>query len=313
MSTLGIRKASWRCRVTCVGVLVLAGGVARPGSAQELEPGAYAVAPQGTNVFVLSNATNFGDLAFDPTGPIDEASATINATTIGYARAWSLAGRSAQVAVGVPLVAGHLEGSYLGEHAEVSRYGQGDPRVRVAVNLFGAPAMDRRTFVQQRRPRMVGASLTVSVPLGRYSSDRLINIGSHRWGFKPEIGVVLSRQRWTFEGYGGVWFFTTNHEAYRGAVRSQAPIVSMQAHVQYAFTPRWLVSGNANFYTGGRTTVNDKLNFDLQRNSRLGLTVIHPLAGGRVVRAAISRGAYTTIGGDFTSVAVAFQQAWGGR
>jgi hypothetical protein len=281
--------------------------------AQELEPGAYAVAPLGMNVFVISNGSSVGDVAFDPTGPIDEASASINVTTLGYGRSWSLAGRSAQVAVGVPIVAGHLDGRFLGESASVSRYGPGDPRMRVAVNLYGAPAMARQAFASHRRPRLVGASLTVSAPLGRYTSDRLINIGNHRWAFKPEIGVVFVRGRWTFETYGGVWLFTENDDGYKGAVRAQAPIGSAQFHVQYAVRPRLLVSANANCYGGGRTTVNDKANVDLQRNSRVGVTVTRPLPGGRVLRVAVSRGAVTTVGADFTSVAVSFQQAWGGR
>lgn len=281
--------------------------------AQELEPGAYAVAPLGMNVFIAANTSSFGDVAFDPTGPIDEGRATIHLTTLGYGRVWSLAGRSAQIAVGVPIVAGHLEGRFLGESASVSRHGSGDPRIRVAVNLYGAPAMARAAFAAQRRPRLVGASLTVSAPLGRYTSERLINIGNNRWAFKPEIGVVFARRRWTFETYGGVWLFTKNDDGYRGAVRTQAPIGSMQFHVQYAFTPRLLVSANTNYYSGGRTTVNDRANVDLQRNSRVGVTVIRPLARGRILRAAVSRGAVTTVGADFTSVAVGFQQAWGGR
>jgi hypothetical protein len=281
--------------------------------AQELEPGAYAVAPRGMNVFVASTASSFGDVAFDPTGPIDEARASIHLMTLGYGRSWNLVGRSAQLAVGVPILAGHLDGRFLGEPASVSRYGPGDPRVRVAVNLYGAPAMARAAFASHRRPRLVGASLTVSAPLGRYTSERLINIGNNRWAFKPEIGVVFVRKRWTFETYGGVWLFTKNDDGYKGAVRTQAPIGSMQFHVQYAFAPRLLVSANTNYYLGGRTTVNDAANVDLQRNSRVGVTVIRPLSRGRMLRAAVSRGAVTTVGADFTSVAVAFQQAWGGR
>ncbi len=53
----------------------------------------------------------------------------------------SLAGRSANAGVVVPVIAGHVEGRYLGEPAEVDRFGLGDPRFRVAVNLYGAPSM----------------------------------------------------------------------------------------------------------------------------------------------------------------------------
>jgi hypothetical protein len=278
--------------------------------AQELEPGAYAVAPVGLNVVVVANTFSFGDIAFDPSGPIDEARSRINATALGYIRAVNLAGRSGQIAVAVPIIVGHIEGRYLGEPAEVTRSGVGDVRLRLAINLYGAPAMDRKEFAAHRRTRSVGASLVVAMPTGPYSSDRLINIGNDRWGFKPELGLVHSAGRWTVEVYGGVWLFTTNERFYRGSVRAQDPIGSAQFHVHYAIRPRLGLSGNVNFYAGGRTTVNGQQRLDLQRNSRFGLTMVKPLSRGQTLRAAISSGAYTTIGADFTSLSVAWQRAW---
>ena len=224
----------------------------------------------------------------------------------------NLAGRSGQIAIAVPIVVGHVEGQYLGEFAEVDRYGPADPRFRVAVNLYGAPAMNLKSFAANRPRRLVGVSLTVAMPFGRYSSERLINIGNDRWAFKPEMGVVQTIGRWMVEAYGGVWLFTDNDEFYRGSVRTQQPIASAQLHLQYALRPRLQLSGNANYYSGGRSTVNGRQNSDLQRNSRVGITMARPLSGGRTLRLALSRGAYTSIGADFTSVSVAFQRMWGG-
>jgi hypothetical protein len=71
----------------------------------------------------------------------------------------------------------------------------------------------------------------------------------------------------------------------------------------------WLAA-NANFYTGGRTTIGGKQNLDLQRNSRLGATFSSALKRGHAIRLAVSQGAYTTIGADFTSIAVSYNYAW---
>lgn len=296
---------------TCVLLLLALGvTVARPAAAQELEPGAYAVAPKGLNVFVLANTFSFGDLAFDPAGPISDASARINTMSAGLVHMTSLFGRSAQVSVGVPIVGGHLEGVYLGERAEVTRVGLGDPRVRLGVNLYGAPAMDRKAFATYRQRRLIGASVTVSLPLGPSSPDRLINIGAHRWAVKPEMAFVSTVGKWTLEVFGGAWFFGENDEFYRGSVRTQDPLASLQFHVNYVVKPRLQLSGNMNFYAGGRTTVNGTENLDLQKNSRVGLTVKQLLSGSRALRYAISRGAYTTIGADFLALSFSFQQAW---
>jgi hypothetical protein len=299
-------------RVTRVLAIVLSCGALALTEvrAQELEPGAYAVAPVGLNIVLVANTFSVGDLSFDPAGPIDEARSRINVTALGYIRALNLAGRSGQIAIAVPIVVGHLEGRYLGEQAEVTRSGAGDARLRIAINLYGAPVLDRRAFATYRTRRSLGASLTVAMPSGRYSSDRLINVGGDRWAFKPELGFVQGVGRWVFEAYGGVWLFTKNDPFYRGSIRTQDPIASAQFHVHYVVAPRLELSANTNFYAGGRTTLNGRRNLDLQRNSRVGLTMVTRLPRGHTLRTAISGGAYTTIGADFTSVSVAWQRAW---
>ena len=71
----------------------------------------------------------------------------------------------------------------------------------------------------------------------------------------------------------------------------------------------WLAA-DANFYEGGRTTVGGNANIDLQKNSRIGATFSRGLGGGHAIRASVSRGAYTTIGADFTSIAFGYNYAW---
>ena len=65
--------------------------------AQELEPGAYWPIPRGLNIVTVVNSFNWGDVAFDPSAPIDKANAKINTTAFSFTRAFSLAGRSANV------------------------------------------------------------------------------------------------------------------------------------------------------------------------------------------------------------------------
>ncbi len=279
-------------------------------SAQELEPGAYWPIPVGMNIVTLVNSFNWGDLAFDPSAPIDEANAAIDTTAFAFTRAFSLAGRSANAGVVVPLIAGHLEGLYLGEPAEVSRFGQGDPRLRFAVNLYGAPAMPPKTFASYRQRTILGVSITVAPPLGQYDSAKLINLGNNRWSFKPELGFSQTYGRWVVEAMAGVWLFTDNTDFVGGRTREQEPIVATQVHLTYRFKPgRWLAA-DANYFTGGQTTIGGKQNLDLQRNSRIGATYSSVIKRGHAIRVSVSRGAYTTIGADFTSIAVGYNYAW---
>ena len=77
-----------RAAAVLVAVVLLPVGAA----AQELEPGAYWPLPRGLNIVTVANSLNWGDLAFDPAAPIDEASAIINTTALAFTTAFGLAG-----------------------------------------------------------------------------------------------------------------------------------------------------------------------------------------------------------------------------
>ena len=229
---------------------------------------------------------------------------------MSFTRAFSLAGRSANFGLGFPIVGGHIEGLYLGEPAEVNRFGQADPRLRLAVNLYGAPAMTPPAFASYRQQTIVGISLTVAPPLGQYDPAKLINVGTNRWSFKPEVGISRTRGQWVLEAAAGVWLFTDNTDFFGGRTREQDPIVATQVHLTYKFTRTMWLAGNANYFAGGRTTIAGRENLDLQRNSRVGATFSSAVGRRQAIRVAISHGAYTTIGAAFTSLAAGYNYAW---
>jgi len=301
-----LTEPSFFCAVTALALLLMP----VPASAQELEPGAYWPLPAGLNIVTIVNSFNWGDLAFDPAAPIDEGSARINTTALSFTRAFSLAGRSANAGAALPLIGGHVEGLYLGEPAEVGRFGQGDPRLRLAVNLYGAPAMTPQAFAAYQQQTIVGVSLTVAPPLGQYDSTKLINVGTNRWSFKPEVGFSRTYGQWIVEGMAGAWLFTDNTEFVGGRTREQDPVAAVQFHVTYKFKRTMWLAGDANYFTGGRTTIGGRQNVDLQRNSRIGATFSTAIARGQAIRVSVSRGAYTTIGADFTSIAAGYNYSW---
>ena len=57
---------------------------------------------------------------------------------------------------------------------------------------------------------LLGASLVVIAPTGQYDPMHVINWGINRWAFKPELGYSQRWGHWVLDGYGGVWFYTTN-------------------------------------------------------------------------------------------------------
>lgn len=305
LSGRAVRTALARCAT--LGICLVLAATCR---AQELEPGAYWPIPAGLNIVTVATNVSWGDVTFDPALPIDEARATLGTTALAFTRAFDFAGRSANIGVVSPIIGGRVSGNYLNEFTEIERFGLGDPRLRLAVNLHGAPAMSPRAFAAYRQKLIVGVSLSVVPPLGQYTNTRLINLGSHRWSFKPEVGLSRQYGKWVLEMMAGAWFFTDNDDFYGGRTRAQKPIQVTQVHLTHRFSRGTWLSGNANFYVGGRTSIDGIPNLDLQRNSRIGLTFSKTLSRGHSIRASVSRGAYTTIGADFSAIGFAYNYAW---
>jgi Putative MetA-pathway of phenol degradation len=285
----------------------------RPLHAQQLEPRAYAPSPVGVNVVIVGDAVSTGDLSFDPSIPVTNGHADLNIAAGGYLRTLDLFGRSANIGFLVPYVHGDVSGLLLGQYASAHRSAFGDPSVRLAVNLYGAPAMTPKEFAAYHEGTIVGASLVVVAPLGAYDSSKLVNVGANRWAFKPELGLSRAVGPWTFEGDVAAWLFTDNGDFYGGRTRSQDPISALQLHVIYTFRPRLWLAVDSTYYNGGRTTINGKRNFDLQQNSRAGITLALPIGRQQALKVAYSKGARTRIGGDFDTVGVSYSYAWADR
>ena len=221
-------------------------------AAQELTPGAYWPLPVRINILTFVNSVNWGDVTFDPALPTENARGTIDTVASAYTRTLSIAGRSANVGLQFPILGGHVEGLYLGVPTERGQFGLGDPRFSLGVNLYGAPAMTPQAHATYRMRTIVGASLTVAAPLGEYDDSKLLNLGSNRWAVKPEIGLSRAAGRWIVEVMAGIWLFTDNSDFSGGQTREQDPIVSVQGHVTYRFSPRVWLAGDANFTGAAR-------------------------------------------------------------
>jgi len=276
-------------------------------AAQDLEPRAYSPAPVGTNFVVFTYSRSSGDFLPDPTLPIQNADVHFNTAVLGYYHSFGLFGRQTTAALGVPYVWGSGSALLNGVPTRVYRSGLGDPGLRISYNLYGSPAVRPQEFKKQRHRTIVGISLLVSAPLGQYKPRLLVNIGTNRWSFKPQIGFSREVQPWTFDLYLGGYFFTENSNFLGDHVRKQAPMGATQVHISYTFRPGMWAAVDGIYYTGGRTTVDGVQNNDLQQNVRVGVTFALPIQRTQSLKFQYARGAVVRVGGDFTTVAVTYQ------
>jgi len=302
------QRTAFRVASAVVAVTLAAAGTA---SAQELEPRAYSPSPLGTNFFGIVLGNSQGGVLFDPAVPITDADASINTASLAYGRTFGLWGRQGLVTVAVPYAWGDVEGFVAEEARRVTRSGLADARVKASLNLLGSPALDRKAFAAASRGTILGLSLTVQAPVGEYDNTKLINLGTNRWSFKPEVGVSVPVGRWFLDAYAGAWFFTDNDEFYPGEVtRRQDPVTTFQLHAGYTFRSRSWVAFDATWYGGGASTSDDGPPSERLSNSRIGATLAIPITARQSLKIGASTGASARVGSDFDSVAVAWQMLW---
>jgi hypothetical protein len=193
----------------------------------------------------------------------------------------------------------------------ISRSGLSDARFKLSVNLLRNPAMRAREFAKAPRKTILGTSLTVGAPSGQYYGTKLINLGTNRWSFKPEIGVAVPKGRWDFDAYLGVWLFTHNTDFYPGGLeRSQDPVVSLQGHVSYRFRPRLWAAFDATWYNGGGARVEGGAPIGGMNNARLGATLSIPAGRSQSFKLAYSSGVIVRSGTNFRVLSVGWQWLW---
>jgi hypothetical protein len=151
----------------------------------------------------------------------------------------------------------------------------------------------------------------------QYSSTELVNWGSNRWALKPEVGYSERWGHWLLDGYAGVWFYTTNSAFYDGPVskpQNESPIGALEGHLSYDARPRFWVSLDANFWTGGITSLSGIRNLATkQTGSRIGGTAPIPITKHQSIKFSYSNGTYIIFGGNYQNVSVAWQYSWVGR
>jgi hypothetical protein len=282
--------------------------------AQELEPRSLQNAPVGTTFLVLASGFSHGNLLFDPALPIENAEADVFSVAGGLVRAIGLFGLSGKAGMVVPFVTGTWQGSVSGIDTSTSRTGFADPRLQLAVNFVGAPALTRSGMRDYRQTTVVGMQLAVSLPIGEYHPDRLINLGTNRWSFQPRLGLSHTvGTRWVFEAYAGATVYTVNHDFYGGQTLEQDPFLEVQAHAIYAIRgPALWTAVSAGYGWGGRSTINGMAN-DALSNARLSAMVRLPITGGHGLKLVYINGLTTALGADFDTFQLGYQYAFGGK
>jgi hypothetical protein len=299
-------------RRAALAAALLLGLIGAGARAQQIEPRSYANAPVGVNFLLGGYVWTDGGVSVDPSIPLQDGHITTDAAFVAYARTIAIGSLSGKVDAALPY--GWLTGTatYAGTPVRRDVNGFGDLRMRLSVNLYGAPAVDAQQFRAYRQDLIVGASLQVTAPSGQYDPDRLVNIGTNRWSVKPEVGVSKALGAWILELAAAATIYTVNFDFYGGNRFSQDPVYAFQGHVIYNFRPGLWAAVDGTWYGGGRSCVNGDPSGDLKGSTRVGLTLALPVTVHNAVKLYGSTGLSTRTGDKFDAIGVAWQYRWGG-
>jgi hypothetical protein len=285
--------------------------------AQDLAPRAYLTTPLHSNAVTLTWSYYHGAVNLNGTLPITGATGTYHVPIFSYYHAFNCFGRSANITVSLPYAVGMFSGEVLGTKGSIYRSGLLDFSGRVSINLKGGPAMQPVRFAKWKQKTILGVSLKVVAPTGQYNPTKLINWGINRWALKPELGYSKRWGNWVLDGYGGVWFYTTNPAFFDIPVpkpQTEEPVGSFEGHFSHNFGFRAWASLDGNFWWGGVTALNRIRNLQTkQTSSRIGGTISLPLTKHQSIKVAYSNGSYIRFGGNYQNLQLAWQYSWIGQ
>lgn len=276
---------------------------------QDLEPRVYANVPKKLNVAAIGYAFMDGNVLTEPSLPISDFTIQSHNLAATYVRTFGLSNKLARIQVALPYTFMDGSANVNGENITGSRTGFGDMKVRFGVNLLGSPALDKSEFRKFEQKTILGVSFVTSIPTGKYYEDKRVNIGTNRWGFKPEIGISQRFSHFYAEVYGGVWFYTDNND-FQGKKMEQKPTGSLQAHASYYFKNGMWLGFNTTWFFGGQTIIDGVGEDSEVDNWRVGGTFSTPIAKGQSLRFQYHIGAYTNNGLNYYALTAAYQYSF---
>jgi hypothetical protein len=280
--------------------------------AQFTDPRTYDNAPVGVNQLELAYAYAHSNASIDTSLIVAGAQFNLNQGTVEYTRDFSFLHRLAWAEASVPLAG--LAGSVAGTNIHGSTTGAGDSSYELAMLLKGGPALSVAQFASYKPATTVGVSLTITAPTGAYHADKLLNLGSNRWSFKPEIAVSHPfgpKQKWEIDGYADAYFYTDNTSYHGVETLRQQALPGLEGHISYSFTSSLWASLDTRYSSRGDSFVNGVDQNNSQQNFILGSEVNVSLNRQNSLVFDFAKALVHQNGPAYTGFAVKYTHSWG--
>ncbi len=220
----------------------------------------------------------------DTTLPVDGLSLNADLYILRYARSFGVDGRSSAVQIVQP----YADASASFDNARFfdgtkHHGGMADTQLVLVHNIFGGPALTKEEFASWTPETFLTGALWITAPTGDYDKDRVLNIGSNRWVFKPEIGFGTPIGPTWLEINSWVSLFGDNDEYQGESTLEQKALYAIEGHYSYTFNRALWASLDATYSRGGETRIDGDWQDNKQENALLGASMgfmLSPQFGG---------------------------------
>jgi hypothetical protein len=229
-------------------------------------PRSQVLIPTGVNILVPTYLDLKGSYSFGGNILLPNAEVTSDVFVLTYMRAFAIGDRYAQIWVNP--IWGRIDARGTVTHpgtgqqfsAAIDASGMFDPVVNFKIGLLGAEPLGLKDMGKQNRDFQLSAFASVTIPIGEYDSDKLLNLGTNTWALRLGMPMVVSMgsspQTPTFlEIFPSVTFYEDNDDPTMGASkREQDPLFQIENHLSHSFTPKFWGSIDLRYRQGGETT-----------------------------------------------------------
>jgi hypothetical protein len=269
-----------------------------------------------TSIGAVAYVYTQANIQLDPLLQIEDLDLNMQTVALRYIRTFEILGKSSRFELGQSYKMGTWDGLLKGEPATAKRQGIDDTLVRLSTILYGAPPLKGEEYEAYRESvansdTLIGAGLAMQLPTGRYSSDYLLNLGSNRFTFRPQLGITHQRGPWQFEASCAVWFLADNDLFWNETKREQKPFYTVQSHINYTIRPGVWLSSGVGYGVGGENTINGVSKNDRGENLAFTASAGYSISrnmGFKLGYVGIRTHSHT--GFDSNSIAMSFSVVW---
>jgi len=256
----------------------------------------------------------------DTEASIAVASYAHHLTVLGRASSFAvnIVGGSVDVVVDTNLI----PTSYLppgvspGDTLRQSTSGYADPGLQFVTNLYGTTQLKSTVDLLNYEPRLtVDIAAMLGVPIGKYDSNDLVNMGQNRWFTR--IALPLKYHFGTFSpGYmnsieitPSVWVFADNDD-FLGSNLKNDPLWQVEGHITHDFTPNSYGSLDFLYRGGFQSEINGVETGEELDIGNVGFTFNYQLTDNAAVKMSYSANVFGDSDLDSSIIRIQFVYGW---